>query len=138
MQLQQVISFADYCSRIWQKWLPSSETSIRVSYRGVQYFASGYPSISNLVPNVPPLPVDTLLPVDDFSDIGGRQMVQSDQNNAGLVKERRAVFQSLSVGEAWTCGVHITERECLLLDRHERIVRCDKNDSCIQKSINVV
>lgn len=89
-------------------------------------------AFTNVVTNVSWIPIDR--------EVCGIELME---NGAWLVVQTRGIDKafSMQISYAWSSGVGVicrdafNSKEGLLLDRHRRLIGCDKNVACLQKPL---
>lgn len=116
--------------------LRASEMLECVDYMGVQDTASAHPGFKNVATNVPLLSVDEVVYVVGLSDNGRRWTGRPEQEKLLLMKDilPKCSKPDQRMLDAFAKTLY-TEMGCLLLNNHRRFLGCNKDASCLQKSM---
>lgn len=93
-----------------------------------------HPGCTNIATNVPRLSVDEVFHGDELRDNGWRWMVRPWKKRVVWMKDTFCTFfkpEQLVLDPF--AKVLCTVKACLLLQKHRRLVGCDKDVKCLQK-----
>lgn len=106
-----------------------------VHYTGVQDVVTAHTSLTNVVKNVCSH-LQAVRELENLPENGRRQNVGPVHKSVVLMRDIRRKFSNLDYLMLQVLPRTLsTAKACVLLDKHKRLVGCDRNGCCLQKSM---
>lgn len=117
-----------------QRGLPADEMFVRIDCMGVRDLLSAHPQFTNVVSNVLLIFVDKLDYEKDLTEDGSKWMPRPEKKSAALMTDLVQEFLKPEDCELDVFfGTLFTANACLLLHKHRRFMRCEKDFGCMEK-----
>lgn len=121
MNCFQPMSVAEWAIHFWRKGLQAGEVLVRVDYMVVHEFARLYPGFTNVISNVPRIPVEEVVYGTYLTEYGRRRMLGPEQKSIALLNDLVQKFAKPCdmMLDAYASTLSTTKM-CLLMNRHRR------------------
>lgn len=123
----------------WWESLPNNEMWGLIDFMGDRDVTSVLLLSSSVDSNVPRISVDNAILRTILEEIGGMWIVRLDQKSVALISMLCRNSQNAgALGPEVLAGTLYTAKACLLLEKHWRIVWCEKDSPFAQKRMGVL
>jgi len=128
-------SFQEHALHFWKKGPSAADILRRVNYNAPQYTPSSLPGWTNVMDNIPRLPVNEVVYSTVRSDNGRRRMVRPEQKNVSWMMDiiQQYTTEGMLVLDL-CCGTMSVAKACLMFNKHRRFVVSDIDEACIRDS----